>query len=84
VFFRAAQNFIDNPRKYGVMRDIGECLDSSKYKDDLDLWLVEEDDDDEYEEDGFIVPDPPSDESDDEDTGSNSEVGSFSFCYRKY
>jgi hypothetical protein len=33
VFFQAAQNWVDNPRKYEVTRDVG----ASEYMDDLNL-----------------------------------------------
>ncbi|KAJ7110342.1 hypothetical protein C8R43DRAFT_164903 [Mycena crocata] len=37
LFFRALQKRLDNPRKYGVWRDVGRLLDASQYADNLNL-----------------------------------------------
>ena len=37
LFFKAVDNWLANPRKHGVIRDIGESLDATEYEDDLNL-----------------------------------------------
>ena len=57
MFFQAVQNYVNNPRKYEVTRDIGELLESSKEADTINLRLEEEEETDLE----FIESDPESD-----------------------
>ncbi|KAF8876661.1 hypothetical protein BD779DRAFT_1559881 [Infundibulicybe gibba] len=54
LFFLAVDQWLGNPRKYGVQRDIGDLLRASEYHDDIDIKAGGSDDEPNSSDDEFI------------------------------
>ncbi|KAJ7292759.1 hypothetical protein C8J57DRAFT_6390 [Mycena rebaudengoi] len=78
LFFVAVEKWLANPRKWGKMRDVGELLAPSEYKDDLDLAQTDDASDDVSEfadfidDSGYVSNHSSTDDESDVEQGTSS------------